>query len=113
MVAALVKGLEQRLRDPENNREMIEELVNTVNSLIIPHAWVGVDSNYRIHVTYVQKDTARDQLYGASPTALRFVSDFIWEYRPWDGTITSVKSRYGKSGKTYVCNPPVGVIDSK
>lgn len=111
-VAAFVRNVKRHLVASEKNWHAINDWVNTVNALIIPRAWIGIDDNNRLHVTYVWKETSRDQLYGTSPTELHYAADYVWAYRPWLGTMTCMKSRVGQTGQTFQCNPPVEMLHS-
>ena len=72
----------------------LREVIDTINSLLIPRAWVGLDANGSFHVTYLHRENvaAKD---ARGPIALSFNADFVWDYTPWDRKVRCVKCRDG------------------
>lgn len=110
-ISGIVRKIKKLSGDLQNNREQLEELVNTANAILLPRVWMGIDAEGMLHVTYVKREnTVKDQLFGSGPTELRFSADFIWSYTPWNQTVTCMKSRLGETGASFVCNAPAGVV---
>lgn len=113
LVGKFVEAIVDKARDLEKNRGLLESLVNTVNTLIIPKAWIGLDAEGNLHVTYVHREGSEKIFrYEGVPSMLYASANFIWAYRPWDNTMTSMKSRYGEVGDVFLCTPPASVLDS-
>jgi hypothetical protein len=94
--------------DVTNNRERVIELVNTINAMIIPRGWIGLDDDARIHLTRV---CTRDFL-PRTPVALTYAVDVIWDYDPLSSTVTCAKSRFDDFvGMTRLCQSPPFHVD--
>ena len=113
MVTAFIRGIVEKRDDLEKNRELLEQMVNTVNALILPRAWIGLDASGSLHVTYVRSENpARPELANARPTEMRYAADYIWCYTPWDNKVRCVKARGNRWNldDTFECNAPVSVV---
>lgn len=99
----------------ERNTERLRALVDTVNALLIPKGWIGIDTQGRLHATYVAPEdgrpgrAARDDPGPHQPMALSFAADFIWEYSLVQRTVRCTKSRDGSvtHGQVLPCGGPV------
>ncbi len=114
--ARIVGALSQMIRkmafSDNFHVEKCKDLVDQLNVLLIPRAWVGVDSERQLHLTlYVKEDaerTAQDDFIilksirsSNVPTVIKHAADYVWEYRQCAGTVTLVKSRNSETGQVY------------
>lgn len=112
-ITKAVSLLSSLRHDPQANGDRIRELVDTINSLLIPTGWVGIDSEGRFHLTYVAREDDRARYvhldgseFGTGrPASLAHHADFTWEYSSLDRTVRCVKCRDGtvSDGATFSC----------
>lgn len=96
-------------QNAERNRAALKDSVDTVNALLMPKAWIGIDANGLLHVTYVIGMSVTDAVsaqHKILPTKLGFVADYIWAFRPWNSTVECIKSREAtfKHGEIVPCS---------
>lgn len=114
---AITKAMAQisNLRhDVPNNRGRLVELVNTVNALLIPRGWVGIDADGMLHVTYVAREDDRPSGFTSAevvgrPASVAHQADFVWEYSATTRTVRCTKCRDGSfaHGEVRTCDGPV------
>lgn len=97
-ISAILKILQAR--DDVQKHTRLVVLVDTVNAMLLPHAWAGVDSEHMFHVTYTMHDAKRP-----TPIVLHYAADYVWRVEPGLGRIVCVKSRTEHAGKTYPLDP--------
>ena len=98
----------------------LRELVDTVNALLIPKGWVGLDASGSLHVTYVAPEDRRarnvhlDGSVAGRPLALGHHADFVWEYSTLNRTVECVKCRDGSvaQGEVRPWTGPVQTPDA-
>lgn len=96
-IALLVREITASLRDVEKNREYLAGIIDVANVMLLPWAWIGIDSASRLHVTYVPRGGNRPV-----PIGLHYSADFIWRIDARTNSITCVKSRFGQHhGETH------------
>lgn len=84
-----------RLRKLKLSQREICDMIDTINTMLIPRAWIGIDANDDLHVTYLYRDIAEN--YNIMPVALNFAADFTWSYDQMTKTFTCGKSRKSDS----------------
>ena len=123
-VIALMRQLAGARNNPQNNRVGIDQLVSSINALMIPKAWVGLDDDRQIHVTYYVKSNGAltglqpgDLTWTGSssvpmgPSSMNYLADYVWHYDQAEGTVTCMKSRSGRwCGETLKCENPATVV---
>lgn len=88
-VGDLLVQVKQLSRDCEKNREALNDVVNTINAVLLPLAWVGLDDRGLLHVTFVRTETRRV----GGTTMLQHSADVIWEFTPHTNTVKCKKCR--------------------
>jgi hypothetical protein len=88
--------------DLTNNRVKLVELVTTVNALILPKGWIGVDAHGHLHYTVIGNEAAQ-RLREQWGTTLTFAVDVIWAHCQWNNTVECIKDGTGtfEVGRTY------------
>lgn len=84
MIVALVRGIKEIVGDLEKNYRLVKEIVHTINALLLPCSWVGIDGNGRLHLTFLRKEVSQKSYEGFDSAYLCPFVDMVWEYSPWD-----------------------------
>ncbi len=99
VLTRVIPRIKSLASDVRSNEAGLSELIDTVNALLLPKGWVGIDADGMLHVTYVAREDERQNVklltnpFFTGPTALAYSADFIWEYSIVNRTVTCVKAR--------------------
>lgn len=84
------------LSAPHVNHDRLVDLVCSLNALLIPKAWIGIDDVDMVHLTVLAREDNDDSVRTyvmPRPAILMHHAHFIWELSVLDNTMKCVKSR--------------------
>jgi len=97
-VLLLMKQIQHLRNDLSDNRARLIQLVSTVNALLLPRAFVGIDRDRSIHFTVITP--------GGATNGMLWSTDYAWEYKPIEQCYVNLKSRSGLwLGQIVPCTP--------
>lgn len=76
----------------------LTRLVDTVNALLVPKAWIGINDEGLLHVTYMttERTSFNGGMWKPGPVSLMMHADYAWEYVPWEQSYRCLKCRTDK-----------------
>ena len=101
-------------------RDEVDDLVATINALMIPCSYTYVDSNTWIHVVMIENEAFLKQLDNSFaglapglPASMHCIADVIWRFNPMTSIWNIIKDRTGtleslcpiKCGGVPQCKP--------
>jgi hypothetical protein len=96
-IGQFISSISQLKFDPKANHTRLNQLVDAVNTLLVPKAWIGIDSDGLLHVTYMttERRDGGGEMWKPGPLSLILNVDFAWEYIPWEQAYRCLKCRTG------------------
>jgi len=84
LIAKYISTITQLKFNPGVERVRLGQLVDIVNTFLVPKAWIGIDDEGLLHVTYMttERHEPNGKMWKPGPASLMMSADYAWEYIP-------------------------------